>query len=156
VPEQTPGPDDRTLRESYDSSADANLSPADPTELGPYRILGPIGQGGMGTVYEAEQDSPRRTVALKVIRPGLATDEHLRRFELESLVLGRLQHPGIAQVFEASTARTDAGMQPFFAMELVRGLPRARVRTGDPPARRVDHPGLRRRAPCAPSRCDPP
>jgi tetratricopeptide (TPR) repeat protein len=77
----------------------------------------------MGTVYEAEQDSPRRTVALKVIRPGLATDEHLRRFELESLVLGRLQHPGIAQVFEAGTARTRAGMQPFFAMELVRGLP---------------------------------
>ncbi len=80
----------------------------------------------MGVVYEAEQDSPRRTVALKVIRPGFATPSVLRRFQHEAQVLARLQHPGIAQVFEAGRADDDAGGAPFFAMELIRGLPLAR------------------------------
>jgi serine/threonine protein kinase len=75
----------------------------------------------MGTVYEAEQEDPRRIVALKVIRPGLATPERLRRFKHESHALGRLQHPGIAQIYEASTADTGFGPQPYFAMELIRG-----------------------------------
>jgi eukaryotic-like serine/threonine-protein kinase len=55
-----------------------------PRSVGPYRILRLLGEGGMGTVYEAEQEHPRRTVALKVIRPGWATAEILRRFEQES------------------------------------------------------------------------
>ncbi len=94
-----------------------------PSEIGPYRILGCIGQGGMGTVYEAEQQSPRRTVALKVIRPELASLSLAQRFELEAHVLGRLQHPGIAQVFEAGTVSTPTGPRMFIAMELVRGKP---------------------------------
>ena len=57
--------------------------------LGPYRILRLVGEGGMGVVYEAEQSQPRRTVALKVIKPGLASAELLRRFERESQVLAR-------------------------------------------------------------------
>ncbi len=61
------------------------------------------------------------SVALKVIRPGLATPERLRRFKHESQALGRLQHPGIAQIYEASTADAGFGPQPFFAMELIRG-----------------------------------
>jgi non-specific serine/threonine protein kinase/serine/threonine-protein kinase len=65
-------------------------------------------------------------VALKVIKPGLATKEVLRRFELESHALGRLQHPGIAQIYEAGTAETDAGTQPYFAMEFIVGTPLAR------------------------------
>ncbi len=80
----------------------------------------------MGVVYEAEQESPRRTVALKVIRPGFATPSVLRRFQHEAQVLARLQHPGIAQVFEAGRADESAGGAPFFAMELIRGLPLAR------------------------------
>ena len=74
----------------------------------------------MGTVYEAEQDNPRRTVALKVIRPGLVSPELLKRFTHEAQILGRLQHPGIAQVYEAGLAEDG---QPFFAMEFIRGLP---------------------------------
>ena len=75
----------------------------------------------MGTVYEAEQERPRRTVALKVIKPGFASTALLRRFEVESHALGRLQHPGIAQVYEAATADSGSGPQPYFAMELIRG-----------------------------------
>ena len=74
----------------------------------------------MGTVYEAEQDSPRRPVALKVVRPGLASPAVIRRFAHEAQILARLHHPGIAQVYEAGIA--DDG-QPFFAMEFIRGLP---------------------------------
>lgn len=77
----------------------------------------------MGTVYEAEQERPRRIVALKVIKPGLATPSVIRRFELESQVLGRLQHPGIGQIYEAGMADSGFGPQPYFAMELVRGQP---------------------------------
>lgn len=94
-----------------------------PKTLGRYTLLDVLGEGGMGTVYLAEQESPRRSVALKVLRPGLVTPRLLRRFEHESLMLGRLQHPGIAQVYEAATADAGDGPQPFFAMELVRGLP---------------------------------
>jgi serine/threonine protein kinase len=75
----------------------------------------------MGVVYEAEQEQPRRTVALKVIKPGMTSPELLRRFEQESLALARLQHPAIAQIHEAGTADTGFGPQPYFAMELIRG-----------------------------------
>jgi non-specific serine/threonine protein kinase/serine/threonine-protein kinase len=92
-----------------------------PAFIGRYRIIRLLGEGGMGTVYEAEQEDPRRIVALKVIRPGLATPERLRRFKHESQALGRLQHPGIAQIYEASTADAGFGPQPYLAMELIRG-----------------------------------
>ncbi len=75
----------------------------------------------MGAVYEAEQEFPHRTVALKVIRAGYATREMLRRFENEAQALGRLQHPGIAQIYDAGMADTPFGRQPYFAMELVHG-----------------------------------
>lgn len=94
-----------------------------PATIGAYRILGVLGEGGMGTVYRAEQQNPQRLVALKVIRAGIATGEHLRRFELEAEMLGRLQHPGIARIYEAGTASGDAGTQPYFAMEFIQGLP---------------------------------
>jgi serine/threonine protein kinase len=73
----------------------------------------------MGAVYEAEQENPHRTVALKVIRAGYADSELVRRFENEAQALGRLHHPGIAQIYEAGTADTPFGRQPYFAMELV-------------------------------------
>ena len=91
-----------------------------PGFIGRYRILRRHGEGGMGTVYEAEQDNPRRTVALKVIRPGLVSPELLKRFSHEAQILARLQHPGIAQVYEAGIAEDG---QPFFAMEFIRGMP---------------------------------
>ncbi|MCG8408672.1 MAG: serine/threonine-protein kinase [Phycisphaerales bacterium] len=86
-----------------------------------YTIVRKIAEGGMGTVYQAEQEKPKRTVALKIIRPLYASEQMLRRFELEAEVLGRLQHPGIAQIYEAGTADTGRGPQPFFAMEFIRG-----------------------------------
>ena len=92
-----------------------------PAQIGHYRILRLLGEGGMGTVYEAEQENPRRVVALKIVKPGLADAEMLRRFGQEAQVLGRLQDPGIAQIYEAGTADTGFGPQPYFAMEFIRG-----------------------------------
>lgn len=94
-----------------------------PETIGPYRILSKLGVGGMGTVYEAEQQHPRRTVALKVVTPGLDAQAMMKRFQREANLLGRLQHDGIAQVFDAGSFATDAGPRPYFAMELVRGKP---------------------------------
>src|SRR5262249_16544289 len=85
-----------------------------------YRVLRRIAEGGMGAVYEAEQDSPRRVVALKVVRPELASPALLRRLTHEAQILARLPHPGIAQVYEPGLG---ADGQPFFAMEFIRGLP---------------------------------
>ncbi len=124
----------RSLLEAFDGSEDladrievesrALLAPRGPLErIGRYRILAPLGQGGMGAVYRAEQDQPQRTVALKVIRDGFESPRLKRRFELEAEVLGRLQHVGIAQIFEAGTADQHGRTQPFFAMELVDGVP---------------------------------
>ena len=92
-----------------------------PDRIGPYRITRVLGQGGMGTVYEAEQLEPlRRTVALKVIRLGMDTDEVLARFESERQALAVMDHPNIARALEAGT--TDEGL-PYFVMELVAGEP---------------------------------
>jgi WD40 repeat protein/predicted Ser/Thr protein kinase len=91
-----------------------------PDRIGRYRVLRVLGEGGMGAVYEAEQDSPQRPVALKVIRPGLLAPALLKRFAQEVEILGRLHHPGIAQIYEAGVAEDG---QPFFAMEFIRGLP---------------------------------
>jgi tetratricopeptide (TPR) repeat protein len=97
-----------------------------PAAIGHYRILRLLGEGGMGAVYEAEQEHPRRTVALKVIKAAWASPALIRRFEQESQALGRLHHPGIAQIYEAGTAETSFGLQPFFAMELIAGQPLCR------------------------------
>jgi non-specific serine/threonine protein kinase/serine/threonine-protein kinase len=87
--------------------------------IGGYRILGVLGEGGMGVVYEAEQSSPHRKVALKVMRRGHTVDEvHSRMFHHEAQTLARLRHPKIAAIFESG--HTLDG-HDFFAMELVRG-----------------------------------
>lgn len=91
-----------------------------PDKVGAYAVTGWLGEGGMGVVYEAEQANPRRRVAIKVLRRSLITPGVRRRFEREAEVLGQLQHPGIARIFEAGT---DADGAPFIAMEFVRGVP---------------------------------
>jgi serine/threonine protein kinase len=89
------------------------------TTIGPYRIVREIGRGGMGVVYEAEQQRPRRPVALKVILGGRHVDaEAVRMFRRETESLARLKHPSIAAIYESGS--TDEG-QHFFAMELVQG-----------------------------------
>jgi serine/threonine protein kinase/tetratricopeptide (TPR) repeat protein len=95
-----------------------------PERIGGYRVLKLLGEGGMGVVYLAEQDNPRRQVALKVLRTGIVSPSLLRRFEHEAQILGRLRHAGIAQIFEAGTAQLAGGSsQPFFAMEYLDGKP---------------------------------
>jgi len=103
-----------------------NYSERAPDRIGKYRIVGKIGHGGMGAVYEATQENPHRRVALKVLRTGLANATLRQRLRREAQILGHLQHPGIAQIYEAGFAESDtpgAVSQPFIAMELIRGVP---------------------------------
>ena len=88
-----------------------------------YRITRLLASGGMGAVYEAVQEHPQRRVALKLVKVGLGSPSALRRLKHEAEILGRLRHPGIAQVYEAGAADTGFGEQPFFAMELIHGHP---------------------------------
>src|SRR5262245_27387472 len=96
-------------------------------QIGPYKLLQQIGEGGFGVVYMAEQTEPvRRKVALKVIKPGMDTRQVIARFEAERQALAVMDHPNIAKVFDAgTTASTDGGYpgRPYFVMELVRGIP---------------------------------
>ncbi|MFQ5415107.1 MAG: tetratricopeptide repeat protein, partial [Phycisphaerae bacterium] len=112
-----------------ETGSDAYAAAAVGRRIGRYDITRVIASGGMGTVYEATQAHPQRTVALKVLKQTLDSPSMRRRFEFEVEVLGQLQHPGIAQIFDAGTT-ADTGderlghtPQPFFAMELVDGAP---------------------------------
>src|SRR5262249_58402361 len=88
---------------------------------GSFLGLHALGSGGMGVVYAAQQDRPRRTVAIKVLRRGFRHPDILRRFEQEAEMLGRLQHAGIAQVY--SFAAGDRDTPAHLVMELVPGPP---------------------------------
>ena len=113
APAPVPGP--RSSRRAFA----ADLQPGD--RVGPYVILGVLGQGGFGTVYKAEQREPfRRTVALKVIKAGFDTKEIIARFASERQALARMDHPHIARVLDAGS--TEAG-RPYFVMEHVPGTP---------------------------------
>jgi tetratricopeptide (TPR) repeat protein/serine/threonine protein kinase len=97
------------------------IAEAPGTMIGPYKLLQQIGEGGMGTVFMAEQLEPvRRRVALKVIKPGMDTGQVIARFEAERQALALMDHPNIARVLDAGATRTG---RPFFVMELVRGVP---------------------------------
>jgi eukaryotic-like serine/threonine-protein kinase len=89
--------------------------------IGQFEIIRVIGTGGMGNVYEARQTNPHRSVALKIVKSAGASDTTLQRFEMESEMLARLQHPGIAQVYESGHQVHDGKPLPFFAMEYVAG-----------------------------------
>ena len=90
-----------------------------PKRIGDYAVKRILGRGGMGTVYLAVQEHPRRTVALKVMKGGVTSDSAMRRFEYESQILARLRHPNIAQVYEAGTHREDEEDVPYFALEYI-------------------------------------
>jgi len=91
------------------------------TLIGPYKLLEQIGEGGMGVVYMADQQTPvRRRVALKIIKPGMDTRQVIARFEAERQALALMDHSNIARVLDAGA--TDSG-HPYFVMELVRGIP---------------------------------
>ncbi len=92
-----------------------------PEHIGPYRILRTIGSGGMGIVFEAEQELPDRRVAIKVLRPGHGSRSLLRRFRVEAQALGRLTHPGIARIYGSGSVESPLGPLHYFVLELVRG-----------------------------------
>ena len=102
-----------------DQNADLLLN----TWIGHYHIERVIAVGGMGAVYEAVQDEPKRTVALKVVRAGMGSASAVQRFKHEAQILGRLRHPCIAQIYEAGTEGQNESL-PFFAMEHVVGARR--------------------------------
>ena len=91
------------------------------TQIGPYKLLQQIGEGGMGVVYMAEQSRPvQRKVALKIIKPGMDSRQVIARFEAERQALALMDHANIARVFDGGT--TENG-RPYFVMELVNGVP---------------------------------
>jgi serine/threonine protein kinase/tetratricopeptide (TPR) repeat protein len=96
-------------------------APAGADDFGRYHILRPLGEGGMGTVYLAEQrDGIRRTVALKVVKIGMDTEQVLARFANERQALALMDHPHIARIFDAGAT---AKGRPYFVMEYIEGLP---------------------------------
>jgi hypothetical protein len=92
-------------------------------EVEGYDVVRWIGGGGMGAVYEAWQQQPRRRVALKVIQAGILSPVALRRFEQEVAILARLEHPAIARIYAAGAMQVDGRSLPYFAMEYVEGEP---------------------------------
>ncbi|MFN3168316.1 MAG: protein kinase domain-containing protein [Phycisphaeraceae bacterium] len=135
--------------EELDSGTDDEHAPKPDQPVPGFTLAGLIGEGGMGLVYRATQHRPRRQVALKLLRPGVVSRRTLRRFEREAEILGRLQHPAIAQVYEAGVApgrgagadgdAEQSSGRPYFAMELVDGvdLKRYAERVGLSPRDRI-------------------
>jgi serine/threonine protein kinase len=108
------------------TAPDPEPAPPRPT-VGPYKLLQTIGEGGMGTVFMAEQTKPvQRKVALKIIKAGMDTVQVIARFEAERQALAMMEHPNIAKVFDAGTTSPPCeggGGRPYFVMELVKGVP---------------------------------
>jgi len=116
---RTGGLDD-AIREAVADLPEGSLEDH-PARIGPYRILGVLGHGGMGAVYRALQTSPiEREVALKLVRWSFDSRRILARFEAERRILARMEHPGIARALDAGTS---AEGLPYFVMELVDGVP---------------------------------
>ncbi|HIN09802.1 MAG TPA: serine/threonine protein kinase, partial [Phycisphaerales bacterium] len=117
-----PSPDDSTLDPPEISPAPSPGSMSDPligTKIGSCTLKRVIGSGGMGTVYEAVQEQPRRRVALKMMKRGITSRSATRRFEFESQTLARLKHHGVAQIYEAGTHDDGSGGVPYFVMEYI-------------------------------------
>src|SRR5579864_5562112 len=105
--------------ESGTQTIDTETAEAGDDDFGRYRILRPLGEGGMGTVYLAEQLDPiRRSVALKVVKLGMDTAQLLARFDNERQALAMMDHPNIAQIFDAGAT---AKGRPYFVMEYIEG-----------------------------------
>src|SRR4051812_9858332 len=103
------------------SSSKPSRDTTRPQQVGPYRIIELIGEGGMGEVYKAERRTPiQQTVAIKIVKLGYDSREVVKRFEAERQSLALMDHPAIAKVFDAGA--TDTG-RPYFVMEYVAGKP---------------------------------
>jgi WD40 repeat protein/serine/threonine protein kinase len=110
--ENQPNPETAVVQPAADEPA---------ARIGPYRLLQQLGEGGMGTVWLAEQREPvQRRVALKIIKQGMDSGQVLARFEAERQALALMDHPNIARVFDGGTT---ANGRPYFVMELIKGVP---------------------------------
>jgi tetratricopeptide (TPR) repeat protein/serine/threonine protein kinase len=130
---QPPSPSDST------GPATGAITEGPGSRIGPYKLLQQIGEGGMGTVFMAEQTHPmQRKVALKIIKPGMDSAQVIARFEAERQALALMDHPNIARVLDAGTTGEPGALasgdppvpnapgspgRPFFVMELVKGIP---------------------------------
>ncbi|MBL8842118.1 MAG: serine/threonine protein kinase [Planctomycetes bacterium] len=123
--------------EGEDADAAPAPEPPLPERIGPFRIVRELGRGSHGVVYEAEQEAPRRRVALKVLQPGWLSAAQAGRFEREAAALARFHHEGLAAIHEAGRAETAGGLLPWFAMELVDGMPLDRFVAERQPPRRA-------------------
>lgn len=106
----------------------AHQHQAEIRRVGRYRVVGELGRGGMGVVLRALQETPKREVAIKLIKPELFSRSSAERLEREAEMLGRLRHPGIAPIIEAGRAAVvdvqgKSEDRPFIAMELIEGVP---------------------------------
>jgi serine/threonine protein kinase len=107
--------------ESGTQASDPEMAPTSDDDFGRYQIIRPLGEGGMGTVYLAEQREPiRRTVALKVVKLGMDTGQVLARFANERQTLAMMDHPNIARIFDAGATLKG---RPYFVMEYIEGVP---------------------------------
>src|SRR5262245_33091673 len=110
----------------YSPAADPPINERPGTVIGPYKLMQQIGEGGMGVVFMAEQTRPvQRTVALKIIKQGMDTQQVIARFEAERQALAMMDHPNIAHVLDAGTTGPGSGCpgRPYFVMDLVKGIP---------------------------------
>jgi len=119
---------DTTTRHARSHNPPFRESPqANPREIGEwikgFQLLEKLGEGAMGVVYLAEQQHPKRRVALKILRPEAMSPAREQRFEFETESLAKLRHPGIATIYESGKATIDGLQRPYFAMEFVDGSP---------------------------------
>ncbi|MBT7352248.1 MAG: serine/threonine protein kinase, partial [Phycisphaerae bacterium] len=121
TPDSPIPPDDQMPTVSLSGDPPPRVGAKIGDSIGPFKILSIIGEGGFGVVYLAQQTSPvKRRVALKIVKPGMDTNQVIARFEAERQALAMMSHPSIARVFEAGA--TPEG-RPYFVMEYVKGDP---------------------------------
>src|SRR5207247_8059530 len=114
--------------DTIESIRNAPVREAIGSRIGPYELIEEIGEGGFSVVFMAEQTQPlRRTVALKILKPGMDTRQVIARFEAERQALALMDHPNIAKVLDAGTTSGEPGGvspgRPYFVMDLVKGVP---------------------------------
>ena len=112
---------DRPAADMTDATSDQPTTESSGPVIGPYKLIEPIGEGGMGSVWMAQQTEPvRRLVAVKLIKAGMDSRQVIARFEAERQALALMDHPNIARVLDGGTT---GGGRPYFVMDLVKGVP---------------------------------
>ena len=112
-------PNDDLTETAALAKANSSIEAHHPKKIGQYVIRRVIASGGMGTVYEAMQENPRRPVAIKIVKGSDVSEGAVNRLKYEAQMLARLRHPGIAEIYEAGTYEDHGESFPYFAMEYI-------------------------------------